>query len=508
MKRRLGILLLCGCVTATSTLMASPPGDFYWADSDYNVVCDGMNPDTADIQAALNAVAGTGGTLVLPAGGVCVYDDQLTLDGSNWIIEGNGATLLLDATATNGGLLVEDSSHFEIRNLTLDGTGATQGTSPHLLTLERSNDGLLLDVRAVESPADGFRLSSTGTEPAGGVRTNTIRMIACSSEGSHGNGLTLVEAADVSVLGGGFHDSGNGATDGSGIRIESETSDETVTDILIQGVSVSGSAGVGIELGRASGAEGSQVANVRIVDSDLTDDAGGALLLDAGTDLVVRGNQIHDSASADQAATVLVTENAGDVLLTNNSFRNLETGDPAIWVQSGSSGPGLVEIADNQLAAINVNTTANASSTAAVVHDSDEGIISGNDFSDIGFKGILTRGVRSVIAENTLNGMTENVILVNGADSLVLNNFIGSLATPATVTTAGQSVIRIREPDNVVRGNSMLCGNTTQRAIHFDEGAALVTNTTVRDCDAGNQGNGLHFAGAVTALALDNNVRY
>lgn len=506
--RRLPAVLLLGLLFTTVHLSAAPPGDFYWADTDYSVDCSDTLPDTTELQNAFDAVTATGGTLVLPDGGTCIYDDELTLNGDNWIIEGNGATLALETGATAGGLLIEDSTRFEIRNLVLDGSDGAQGSAPHMLTVERSSDGFLLDVRAVGSTADGFRLQSTGTEPVGGVRTHTIEMIGCVAENSHGNGLTLVEADEVLVVGGGFHGSGSGASSGSGIWIESDGSDEVVSDVLIQGVSVSGSAGVGIGITHAPLASGENVSNVRIVDSDLTGDAGGALWIDAGTNVVVRGNEIHDFASSDQLATLLVSEDAGDVQVIQNSFRDLTTGDPAVWVANDSAGPGLVEIRGNQFENINVNTTITSSSTAAVVHDAPEGIVSGNDFSDIGFKGILTRGVRGVVSGNTLHGMTENVILVNGADSIVINNFIGSLTNPSTDSTAGKSVIRIREPNNVVRGNSLLCANTLQRAIYFDEGAALVTNNTVDDCAIGNQGDGIHVAGTFTILVFDNNVQY
>lgn len=507
MRRLSAVLLLSSLFTAVH-LSAAPPGDFYWADADYSVDCFDALSDTTELQNAFNAVAAAGGTLVLPEGGTCLYDEALTLSGDNWIIEGNGTTLALESGSTDGGLWIEDATRFEIRNLVLDGSDGTQGAAPHMLTLERSNDGLLLDVRTVGSTADGFRLQSTGTEPAGGVRTHTIEMIGCVAENSHGNGLTLLEADEVLVEGGGFHGSGNGASSGSGIWIESDGSDGIVSDVLIQGVSISGSAGVGIGITHASAADGGNVSNVRIVDADLKDDDGGALWIDAGTNVVVRGNEIHDYDSSDQLATLLVSEDAGDVQVIQNSFRDFTTGDPAIWIESSTAGPGLVEIRGNQLANINVETTINNTSTAAVVHDAPEGIVADNDFSDVGFRGILTRGVRSVIAGNTLHGMTENVILTNGADSVVINNFIGSLTDPSTDSSAGNAVIRVREPNNIVRGNSLLCANTLQRAIYLDEGAALVTNNTVDDCATGNQGDGIHVPSPYTILVFDNNVQY
>jgi hypothetical protein len=69
----------------------------------YGAVCDGITNDATAIQAALTAVATTGGTLRFPSGKTCKVTSALTYGAlSNVSIEGNGSTLDSTGSAAAG----------------------------------------------------------------------------------------------------------------------------------------------------------------------------------------------------------------------------------------------------------------------------------------------------------------------------------------------------------------------------------------------------------------------
>jgi hypothetical protein len=83
-------------VLAADAAQAVPRNLIYVTDPPYNAACDNATDDTAAIQAAINAVNGSGGQVVIP--GACRISSELTITGSVVLSGLNAGTSALIAT--------------------------------------------------------------------------------------------------------------------------------------------------------------------------------------------------------------------------------------------------------------------------------------------------------------------------------------------------------------------------------------------------------------------------
>lgn len=476
---------------STAWANAAPPGDFLWVDQDFGAVCNGDSTDPMDpvvndqtaLQNALDAVKG-GGTLVFPPGAVCAHDSSLTItNGARFVIEGNGATLQNLATTApfgldTGGIDIRDSSHFEIRNLTLDGNRDARGTTPaqdpggnrHMIFLRDATDGVFFNVKAVNSTKDGFYIKQDVTR---------MQFLGCTADNNYRHGLTVASGNGIQIIGGTYTDSNGTLNDkseliGSGIRLESHDATETISDVLISGVDISGNEGAGMHL--VGGVN--PTTNIRIVDNDLSADQRGALRIIGSADIMVRGNHIHDYAlhPDTQLGTVYI-ESSSDLRLDSNAFDRIETGMDVAYVV----GSPRAHMTGNTFHAINLDPT-HLGSGAAIFHQSADSVIAENRFSQCGYRGVWATGERVVVRGNVFTEMSKNVILVNATDAMITENIVGPLTT-AGGSAASEAVIRSRDDGGKVTGNAVICGDPSQSGIVLDRHPVLVTDNIVTGCD-------------------------
>ncbi len=495
---------------SASWASAAPPGDYLWVDQDFGAVCNGdstdpMNPPVNDqvaLQNALDAVK-SGGTLVFPPGAVCAHDDSLTVvNGSHFVIEGNGATLQnLAATAPfgldTGGLDIRNSTHFEIRNLTLDGNrdgrGATPAQDPggnrHMIFLRDASDGVFFNVKAVNSTKDGFYIKQNVTR---------IQFLGCTADNNYRHGLAVASGNDIQIIGG-FYTHSNGTLNnkseriGSGIRLESHEPFETISDVLISGVTIAENEGAGIHLV----GDVNPTTNVRIVDNDLSHDQRGALRIIGSAEVIVRGNYFHDYAlHADTQLGTVYIDSSSDIRFDGNAFDRIETGFHAAYV----TGSPRVYLTGNTFRTINMEP-ANLGSGAAILHQGTDGIIAENRLAQCGYRGVWATGDRVIVRDNAFTEMFKNVIFVNATDAMITDNIVGPLST-AGGSAAAEAVIRSRADGGKVTGNAVVCGSSAQSGIVLDSHPALVSDNLITGCDPVNW---IRFlAGQGSTVLVDN----
>lgn len=476
---KLVLVLLLGAVP----LSADPPGDFYWVDKATD--CDGSNTAQVSLQALFDQVK-DGGTLVFPEGITCIHQASLTINGgANFVIEGNGATLLLIGAQGEGGIEIDLSDNFEIRNLTLDGGWDNSGCenagyiapSPirAQLRINRSSNGLVLNVNATRATGDGFVIRSGGTTRV----SEKIRLVGVRTWANHRHGISVVEAKEVEILGGTFAENcgdtnTNNTLISSGIRIEPNSSSELIDGVLVRGVTLRDNIGVGFHIGCQTCVDTS---NIRLLDSVIRRNKRGAIRLAAGKGMLVQGNLIEEHSESTQGGTVWIGQSTRNVVFEGNRILDVTGGKPAVDVKADAGGTATrTRIVGNLFRNINVGETAGP----AIRFAADEGRIADNQFDDLGFEAIVATGARLEISNNAVRGGIKNVISVDGEKARIVDNVV--TVTAAGGNSASEAVLAVLQEDNFVRGNTLLCADNSQRGIHFGGSAVSVTNNIVTGC--------------------------
>ncbi len=486
---------ISGLCTAFSLLcLGALLSEASWAQN-----CGGL-----DIQEELDKVS-AGGVLSLPAGVVCEHSATLLLNPTggnscgNFLIEGNGATLKSTSMSGEGGLKIENCHGFEVRNLTIQDHRASSlsGYGSHNLVLRRSTRGTLKNVRSFESAGSGFFLKGfTLADNSSDEATREIRMIGCAAEKSWADGLTLVDAEDVQVIGGRYAESAglldaisSGSPVAAGIRIETHKEHELIDGVWISGATIEGNSGAGIHITQNSGGI---TRNIQIEGSRVSNNDRSALRI-RGSAISFRGNQVYGQslASNSEAVVRVLGEGlAGDpltrsVIVAENDFQDIETGLDVVLVEAGVVG---ARVSDNTFRSIHLSAVPHADCSiypgdicSVVSSEAHDMVIRGNQFFDVGQRGISSRGERGVIEANILQQMSANVIFLNGSDTRFSGNTIGPLRS-AGDGSADEAIVRSKKDGGSVSGNSAVCADTTQRAFYFDASPLLALGNTVTLC--------------------------
>lgn len=496
MTRRHFGLRIFGAILAGTWLLAAGPASgqtTYYLTTDFDAECDGMTNDWQEIQNALDAVK-DGDILEFPAGQTCLFDDTLSIEnGIEFVLEGNGATLLL-TSGYRQGLTIFRSHGYTIRNLTLDGNrdevcppssedplcwkdlllirGSTRDNPRMNETVLPS---VLSNVTALRSARAGIRIR--GLSWAHGNEdniTSDLTLTACTALENQINGVAIGAAERIDVLGGTFADTGSSLLllPGAGIDVENE-SDEAASDILISGATLRDNYGNGVQFGMKDSGETDGVA---VVGSTFSGNLRGAVRVRA-KNVTIEGNTFEDfdEASFDQGGSIEVFRQAETVTIHDNVFRRFSTGQPVIQVEHEAED---VTISSNAFDDINV-----AAGTGAAIYDrSDDGTITGNDFHDLGYRGVHSTGTGTAILGNTFSCMRGNAIWTGADDAEVDNNVLGPPAAAGSMAAA-DAVIRARGDGGSVNGNTLACLGTTQRGIVLDQNPDEVKNNDVTNCD-------------------------
>jgi len=443
-----------------------------------------------------------GGTLVLPEGGVCVFDGEAFLKStSGLIIEGNGATLKTAPSqpanvAGNGILRFEDSSNLVFRNVTLDGNRANrtgiEEKRNDLLLLRASSDVLVSNVRALNSVADGFYLRGNNIPDDGNdVDTERIRLVNCRAENSYRHGISLVKVKEIQIRGGAYTNSNGSLNDdgdsiSTGVRIAPNDDLEYAIDVLVQGVTISDNEGAGIHMHEPTD---STVDGIRILGNTFRRNQRSHLRL-RGSNILVHDNFFEDfdfETGVSEDAVAFVRTGTRGISFADNVFTNLETEDlDVIQVETGVED---LAITDNHFKDVNLSavpTSTGATAPTIIRTDAVGSMITGNTFEESNLRAILiaSDAERSLVSGNRFSGMDRNVIYVNADETRIANNTISTPRATSAGSGKAEAVIRVRSDLGTAEGNAIECVNTTQRGFLFEKGPVLVTDNVARACSS------------------------
>ncbi len=321
----------CAPPAATSSLTASV------RDPAYGARGDGVTDDTAAIQAAVDAVAGTGGTLTVPEGTYRVNAvTSIQIGGAMTLQFSAGAVLqaIPNSAGTYSVITVQGASGVNILGGTLQGdygnpvthTGTT-GEWGMGLSISGSSQVAVVGVTVQDCWGDGFYLEN-----------GSSGITVCSVQAAHNrrNGMSIVSADTVVVRDSLFTGSG-GTLPGDGIDIEPNPT-ETVNQVTITGCTLSGNAGDGI-------ADGVPVAYT------------GAASITAVT---ISGNAISGNGTSTPGSSGIDVSNVSGHLVTGNTITG-NTGDGILLEQyatgttvtgntvTGNTGNGILDAVGGNL---------------------------------------------------------------------------------------------------------------------------------------------------------------
>lgn len=398
------------------------------AAADFGAVGDGIVDDTAALQAALDALAQRGGTLLLAAGARYRISRGLTLlDARGFRIEGQGAAVRM----TDGApvdvpfwlLHLERCTAFAIADLELDGNRSTRTIGPepwaNNLQLHACRRFRLTGVHSHDAVVDGFMLyHGDRADPSTFCREGLIE--ACSATGCARQGLTILNAFDITVHASTFAGS-RGVPPESGIDVESHTDSAVPSNarIVISACRIADHVGGGVLLTEHGGARSMTV-------TDCSFEACGrfGVFIGAG-DCIVRDCRFSRFDHAVEHGVINVRNRAGGMppLITGNSFSELAMGNPdqaAIYVRP-EAGLGT--------------------------------LIVGNRLEAVDATGITATAPGTIIRGNVLRGNRQDGMRIGG-QCLVEGNLISDMADvgPAILVYGGGAVIRANQLVNCTNG--------------------------------------------------------
>jgi Pectate lyase superfamily protein len=208
---------------------------------------DGRTDDTAAIQAAIDAVAGTGGTVLVPGGTYMV-----SAVGKRRVTLGSDMTLKLASTAILKAIPTSSKKYSVlaisgVSNVTVSGGTLEGEREAHLGRSGEAGMGIRIDrgakqvtIRGVTSKkmwGDGFYI-----EGAAGVS-----FCGVTADNNRRQGLSIIAADGVLVTDSVFKNT-RGTRPSSGIDLEPDDPAQSVTNIRIQNSKFIDNAGSGIEI--------------------------------------------------------------------------------------------------------------------------------------------------------------------------------------------------------------------------------------------------------------------
>lgn len=206
---------------------------------------DGKTDDTASIQAAIDQVAGTGGTVLVPDG-VYMIDatarPRLSLKDDMTLKLADGATLkaIPNDQKKSAVLMISGVADVAVIGGTLEGErdehkgkGGGWGMGVHIS--HGAERIVIAGVTARKMWGDGFYVSDA----------SDVKFCGVTADGNRRQGLSIIEVDGLVVLNSVFKNTG-GTRPGAGIDFEPDDRDQTITDVKIENSKFIDNAGPGI----------------------------------------------------------------------------------------------------------------------------------------------------------------------------------------------------------------------------------------------------------------------
>jgi len=214
---------------------------------------DGKTDDTASIQAAIDAVAGTGGTALVPDG-VYMIDatarPRLSLKDDMTLKLADGATLkaIPNDQKKSAVLMISGVSDVTVIGGTLEGErdehkgkGGGWGMGVHIS--HGAERIVIAGVTSRKMWGDGFYVSDA----------SDVKFCGVTADQNRRQGLSIIAVMGLVVLNSVFKNTG-GTRPGAGIDFEPDDRDQTITDVKIENSKFIDNAGPGILIAGKKGA--------------------------------------------------------------------------------------------------------------------------------------------------------------------------------------------------------------------------------------------------------------
>jgi parallel beta-helix repeat protein len=327
---------------------------------------NGTNDDTAAIQKAIDAVAGTGGMVTIPRGTYMI--NAVARNGRSGLSVGRDMTLRLDPGAVLKALpnaaqdycilLVSGADHVNIIGGTLVGDlGAHLGTEGEWgmgLQISRSRSVVVQGVTARECWGDGFYVTNGSSE---------ITFCQVVADHNRRQGLSIVSGDGILVKDSTFTNT-KGTDPQCGIDVE-PSGGQAVSNLLITGCAVTNNAGGGIS--------GGPPYNQRSAAS-------------------FTGSRIsHNRVTGNRAAGILVSACSGDAIENN--------------IIEATDGYGLLLRSEALGMVVTGNTITGSTRDGIYLEDCAGTVVTGNTVSGNAGRGINpVRGCGAVVSANLVSG--------------------------------------------------------------------------------------------------------
>jgi polygalacturonase len=282
---------------------------------------DGRSDDTAAIQAAIDALPAAGGTVRVPAGNYMIDAGRAISLRSNMRLE-----MAPDAQLTalpNSLKRYHVIRVWRVDNVQIVGGRVVGERDQHRgdkgewgygINIQASHNVTVTGTRISDCWGDGMWIGAFGRGANADISTDvTVQNVV--STNNRRQGLSLGPCQHVRILDSTFSDT-NGTKPQSGIDLEPMGQGE-VKDVLIQGCTMTGNKGAGVEIHHS-------VSGVVIRHCTIRDNAGYGVLAARMTDLwvddnVITGNGLNGVKLAGLTSDVKVTDNT----LSSNSAHSL-----------------------------------------------------------------------------------------------------------------------------------------------------------------------------------------
>lgn len=282
---------------------------------------DGKTDDTTAIQAAIDAIAATGGTVHVPAGNYMIDAARAISLRSNVRLEmapDAQLTALPNTLKRYHVIRVWRADNVQIVGGRVVGERdqhrGDKGEWGYGINIQASHNVLVDGTHVSDCWGDGIWIGAFGRGAKADISTDvTVQNVVCTN--NRRQGLSLGPCQHVRILDSTFSDT-NGTKPQSGIDLEPMGQGD-VKDVLIQGCTMTGNKGAGVEIHH-------NVSGVVIRRCTIRDNAGYGVLAARMTDLwvdtnTITGNGLNGVKLAGVTSDVKVTDNT----LSSNSAHSL-----------------------------------------------------------------------------------------------------------------------------------------------------------------------------------------
>ncbi len=369
-------------LSVTSSCATAPTSTLEQNVKNYGAKGDGITDDTDAIQAVIDAVAGTGGTVVIPDGTYMINAIRnapgrgLMLRSDMTLRLGAGAVLkaIPNDSDSYSILFITQANRVNILGGTLEGDRnkhvGTSGESGMGIYVASSQNIVIEGVTTKECWGDGFYIGGSA-----GCQNVTF----CNVTGDHNrrSGLSAVSVSGLMIRNSTFRNN-RGTLPEAGINLEPNLN-ETVANTQILGCTLASNGGNGIQVGVAASNKGlAWIKSTTMDGNTITSNRTNGLSTDGGG-----GIEISNTSGHKVTNNIFRTNNHCGLLLRDEASNTIVTGN-TLTGTTGTPGDGI--FVDRTITGFQItgNTAQNNAGHGIYVMSGAQGTQSGNTQSGNG----------------------------------------------------------------------------------------------------------------------------